>query len=741
MSTLAGAVLRSWSVSPWLAGGLLLGAGIYARGFCFLHTRMPERFPRWRLAAFLAGLLALFVALASPLDAFASLLLQAHMAQHVLLIGVAPPLLLLGAPPLPLLLGLPAGFAKSGLGPFLAWPALRRLGRALGHPLAGLAALTLASWAWHVPAAYELALRAPGWHAVEHASFVAAGLLFWWPVLEPPPSLPQWPRWALVPYLLFADVQNTLLAALLVFSERVLYPSYAQVPQLGGSSALEDQAAAGVLMWVPMSIAYGVPAALITLRLLSPHREVVPALRAPALHAGRTPRARFDLLALPGLGALLCSLRFRRVLQGASFLAAAAVIADGLLGPQMSPMNLAGVVPWTYWRGAVVIGLLAAGNLFCPACPFMLPREIARRIRPARRAWPRVLRTKWLAAGLLVAFLCASEVFALWDDPAATAWLLLSYFAAALAVDAVFAGASFCKYVCPIGQFQFASSLASPLEVAVRSQQTCASCTTHDCLLGNASARGCELELFAPRKAGGLDCTFCLDCARACPHDNVGILAAAPGSSLLADPARSSFGRLSRRPDVAALALALVFGAFASAAAMVAPVALWQERVAEQLELASAGPVTAATGLLALGVAPVLLAALSGGIGRRFALALVPLGLATWGAHFTFHLLAGWRSLAPVVQRLAPSWLGTPLWSAPQGIGADRLLGLELLLLDAGLLLTLWALWRIAQGCRPRPARALALAAPWAALAVALWLCGIWIFLQPMQMRGLMSHA
>ena len=75
----------------------------------------------------------------------------------------------------------------------------------------------------------------------------------------------RWPRWAMIPYLLLADVQNTALAALLVFSDRVLYPSYAT-----GGNPLDDQAAAGVLMWVPMSLAYLIPAAVLTARFLAP---------------------------------------------------------------------------------------------------------------------------------------------------------------------------------------------------------------------------------------------------------------------------------------------------------------------------------------------------------------------------------------------------------------------------------------------------------------------------------------
>ncbi len=754
MSPLADAVLRSWSVSPWLVALLLFTMAIYLRGWRDLQSQMPARFPRWRAVAFAAGLATLFLAIASPLDAFAFLLLPVHMAQHVLLIAVAPPLLLLGSPTHPLLRGLPADAAKSALGPFLAWPALRRFGAWLAHPLVGAFALVAATWGWHVPAAYELALRDPAWHAVEHASFVIAGLLFWWPVVQPWPSRSRGSRWVIVPYLLLADLQNTALAALLVFSDRVLYPSYAQAPRLGSLSALDEQALAGLLMWVPMSIAYLVPAGAITLRLLSPARPSSPPLRAAVSHASTSRRARFDLLAVPRLGALLRSLGFRRALQGCTLVIAIAVLADGFSGTQTAPMNLAGVVPWTYWRGGVAIGLLVAGNVFCHICPFLFPRDLVRRFHTPRFAWPRALRSKWLPIALVIGFLWATETLSIWDDPVSTAWLVLAYFAAALLVDSLFQGASFCKYVCPIGQFQFVLSLASPLAVAVRQPETCASCTTHDCLEGNERAGGCELELFMPRKVGSLDCTFCLDCVRACPHDNIGLLAGMPGSDLLRDPDRSSLGRLSRRPDVAALALVVVFGAFTSAAAMVAPVSKLQARVAATLDLASTHLVATGLLLVALIVAPLALSLLAASLGRRlaridvplqslvcrFALALLPLGLAMWSAHFLLHAIAGWRSIGPVVQGFAPGLLGRPNWElCLPGIAADRLLGGQLVILDLGVLVTLWVAWRIAENFVREPQRTVGLVVPWAALALALWLAGVWTVLQPMAMRGLMS--
>jgi cytochrome c oxidase assembly factor CtaG len=110
----------------------------------------------------------------------------------------------------------------------------------------------------------------PAIHLIEHASFFAGGLLFWFPVVQPWPSRPRWPTGAMIPYLLAADVQNTVLAAVLTFSDRVVYPFYEFHSPATQAAALDDQVLAGVIMWVPMSLAYLIPAALVTIRLLSP---------------------------------------------------------------------------------------------------------------------------------------------------------------------------------------------------------------------------------------------------------------------------------------------------------------------------------------------------------------------------------------------------------------------------------------------------------------------------------------
>jgi hypothetical protein len=204
------------------------------------------------------------------------------MLQHMLLMMVAPPLILLGAPLIPIVRGLPRFAAREFAGPFLNWPPANRIGTALTNPICALTLMGVVMFAWHTPRLFELALGSSSWHDVEHACFFLASIISWWPVVQPWPSRPHWPRWAMVPYLFVGDLQNTILSAILVFSDQVLYPSYAMTPRLFGFSAQQDQAAAGAIMWVLGGFAYVFPAVIIAVHCLSKRPErgrVVPRQR------------------------------------------------------------------------------------------------------------------------------------------------------------------------------------------------------------------------------------------------------------------------------------------------------------------------------------------------------------------------------------------------------------------------------------------------------------------------------
>jgi len=237
-----------WRWRPEVTLPLALAVVAYAIGWARLAARSPaRRRPALvaRLASSLAGLVVLAVALLGLHDAAHERFLP-HMTQHLLLMMVAIPLLLL-ADPLPAVLwALPVG-ARHRTGAWLtngapvrtAWRALTRL------PVAWtLYALVL--WLWHWPVAYDAAL-ASGWlHDLEHLSFAAAAVVFWWPVIAPAPRVaaPAAPV-ARVVYLVLAAFSSSALGVLLAASPAPLY-AYAGAPT---GSPLEDQAWGGVLMW------------------------------------------------------------------------------------------------------------------------------------------------------------------------------------------------------------------------------------------------------------------------------------------------------------------------------------------------------------------------------------------------------------------------------------------------------------------------------------------------------------
>ncbi|MFL6332251.1 MAG: 4Fe-4S binding protein [Pyrinomonadaceae bacterium] len=468
----------------------------------------------------------------------------------------------------------------------------------------------------------------------------------------------------------------------------------------------------------------------------------------------------FDLLRVPLLGNLLRWRHARTVLQIPLFIIAVLMILHGLTGPRLAPKNLATTLTWVHFRGALVLVLLLAGNFFCMACPFMLPRNLARRFVKPLRNWPRPLRNKWLSLALFVGVLFAYELFDLWGSPFWTAWLVVVYFAGALVVDSFFKHAPFCKFVCPLGQFNFVASTVSPLEVKARDLQVCEGCRTKDCIRGRREhpespvviQRGCELALFQPRKTGNLDCTFCLDCVQACPHDNVGITSRLPAEELLTDGMRSGVGFLSRRRDLSALAIVFTFGALLNAFGMVSPVYALEGWLASPLRLQREAPVLGLIFALFLVAEPVVMLGAAGWLttrwaGRhggvlpavvRYSYALIPMGFGVWLAHYGFHFLTGLLTFIPVAQSAAAGFAGWPVLGEPAwhltGLPVRVVYPIEFGFLGLGLLGSLLSVYRLAGD--EREARRGRVFATWAALCVALWASGLWLMSQPMEMRG-----
>jgi putative membrane protein len=248
---------------------LILASFMYLDGWRQLRVSSAKAISGWRLASFLFGMSLIWAALASPLVVYDHDLLTVHMIQHLLLMTFAPALILLGEPLVAFSHGLPR-FAKITLGRLFQRPFVRRLGRTLSRPTFCWTVSALTLLGWHVPALFTLGMHSEVWHSVEQASFLAAGFLFWWPVVQPWPSVETGQQWSTLLYLFLATLPCDILSGFLVFSDRVAYPVYFSMPRHFGFSVIADQQCAAALMWSCVTLVYLVPAAILSTRLLSP---------------------------------------------------------------------------------------------------------------------------------------------------------------------------------------------------------------------------------------------------------------------------------------------------------------------------------------------------------------------------------------------------------------------------------------------------------------------------------------
>lgn len=271
----------AWFDDPWALALIGLVSWLYARGCGKLWARagMGRGIPRWRFWCYVAGIAALFVALATPLDPLGGSLFSAHMVQHELLIVLAAPLLVLGTPMVAFLWALPPPW-RLPLGRWARRPPVRGLWRAVTHPLVAWSLHAGAIWIWHAPRLYEATLVSVPVHTLQHLSFFGTALLFWWPVLHPSPHR-RLEHGLAVLYLFTTAVHGSALGAFLSLSSRPLYPAYAEGVALWGLSLLEDQQLGGLIMWIPFGTVYTIAALALLGHWLE--RQEARALESPAV--------------------------------------------------------------------------------------------------------------------------------------------------------------------------------------------------------------------------------------------------------------------------------------------------------------------------------------------------------------------------------------------------------------------------------------------------------------------------
>lgn len=261
-----GAVGSSGSVFITLIA--VLAAVVYLRGWLRIRSDSEKGIAARPAGGFLAGLLLIWIATASPVAVLDEQLLTVHMVKHLLLMTFAPPLIWLGEPVRAVLNGLPRRMGQVAVRTFQR-PAVRQLWNVFTRPTFALFASSAVLVGWHIPALFTLGMHSETLHAVEQLSFLAMGLLFWWPVIHPWPSVSKQDL-SIILYLFLATLPCDVLSAFLVFSDRVVYPMYFSVAQPLGLTALEDQQMAGALMWTSVTLVYLVAGTLLTVRLLHP---------------------------------------------------------------------------------------------------------------------------------------------------------------------------------------------------------------------------------------------------------------------------------------------------------------------------------------------------------------------------------------------------------------------------------------------------------------------------------------
>lgn len=230
----------SWSLHPSVIIGTGILGALYVYGIGPLRRRYGWPPPsRWQVVSFFSALVVLLLSLNGPVhDLSDYYLFTMHMVQHLVLTLLFPPLLLAGIP-------------RWLLRPLLVRPGVLRTARLLTRPWVAAALFSISIAVWHLTPFYDLMMRSHEVHIATHLLFMVTATLMWWPVMGPAPELPRLPSGIAMLYLFLVGIPMQIVAALITFSDEVLYPWYVAAPRMWGLSPLDDQRLGGLLMWVP----------------------------------------------------------------------------------------------------------------------------------------------------------------------------------------------------------------------------------------------------------------------------------------------------------------------------------------------------------------------------------------------------------------------------------------------------------------------------------------------------------
>jgi ferredoxin len=338
----------------------------------------------------------------------------------------------------------------------------------------------------------------------------------------------------------------------------------------------------------------------------------------------------------------------------------------------------------------------------------------------------------------------------LWASPSLTALLAIAYFAVAFVLEAIFNESPFCKYVCPLGAFNFVLSTGSPLQITARDVAVCRECEGKECVKGSQTVPGCGTELYVPTIRSNMDCTLCLDCTRACPFDNVALIPRSPFIELIQ-------GHATRGWDHALLMISLTFMGMVNAFGMVAPISIVQGRLSQLYGIRS----EAIQLLILFGMGMFgfpCLTLVSGAwmstrikskhqlrslkrIAFQYAPSFLPLGFGIWLAHYGFHLAVGGLAVIPALQATLLNsgiqWLGnTPRWDLSYLLPITWIFPLQITVVLVGFFASLYVSARISLASNSDPMDAFMEMLPWLILLLILTILSLYLFNLPMEMRG-----
>lgn len=226
----------------------------------------------------------LAVALLSPLHEVSEELFSAHMVQHELLMVVAAPLLVLGRPSVIMLWALPLG-GRQAMGRISRTSVVRRAWAVMSRPFDAWLFHALMIWVWHIPVLFQSTLKSEWMHALQHCSFIGSALLFWWVVIYPHRNADLGLS---IVSLFTTAIHTAVLGALITFARTPWYPDYGSGSAAWGITAVEDQQFAGLVMWIPASVAYLLAALIILRRWLRDSGQRVAHYERPILNTTRT---------------------------------------------------------------------------------------------------------------------------------------------------------------------------------------------------------------------------------------------------------------------------------------------------------------------------------------------------------------------------------------------------------------------------------------------------------------------